>query len=64
MARGKHKIISYRTQCNAAPPEPSSPTTASSGYTNTSEKQHNDLKSHLMKILEAFKDDINNSLKK
>ena len=29
----------------------------------TSENQVNDLKSHLMKIIETFKEDINNSLK-
>jgi hypothetical protein len=32
------------------------------GYPNTPEEQDSDLKSHLMKIIEAFKN-INNSLK-
>jgi hypothetical protein len=42
--------------------EPNSPTTASPGYPNTPEKQDSDLKSHLMMMIEDFKD-INNSLK-
>ena len=63
MARGKLKIISDRLQYNLAPPEPSSLTPASPRYPNMPEKQDNDLKSHLMKMIEAFKEDINNSLK-
>jgi hypothetical protein len=43
--------------------EPSSPTTASPGYLDTPEKQDSDLKSNLMKMIENFKKDINNSLK-
>jgi hypothetical protein len=43
--------------------EPSSLTTASPEYTNTTENQEPVLKSCLMKILESFKEDINNSLK-
>jgi hypothetical protein len=41
-----------------APSEPSSPTTASPGYYNKPEEQNCDLKSHLMKMIEAFKEDI------
>ena len=63
MARGKHKNISNRNQCNLAPSEPSSLTTAITGYPNTPEKQDSDLKSHLMKMIEDLKEDINNSLK-
>jgi hypothetical protein len=44
--------------------EPSSPTRASPEYPNTPENQGSDLKSHLMKIIENFKEDINNALKK
>ena len=58
MARGKLKIISDRLQYNLAPPEPSSLTPASPRYPNMPEKQDNDLKSHLMKMIEAFKEDI------
>ena len=47
-----------------APSQPSSPTTASPGYFNILEKQDLDLKSHLTMLIEDFKKDINNSLKK
>jgi septal ring factor EnvC (AmiA/AmiB activator) len=63
MLRGKCKNISNRFQCDLAISEPSSPTIASPGYTNTPEKQDSDLKSHLMKMIEKFKEDINSSLK-
>jgi hypothetical protein len=46
-----------------APSEPSSSTTASPGYTNTPENQGNNLKSHLIKMIEAFKKDIKSSIK-
>jgi len=39
MARGKRKKLSNRNQGNLASAEPSSPTRASTGYPNTSEKQ-------------------------
>ena len=45
-----------------APSEPSSPTTGNPAYSITSEKQELDLKSHLILLMEDFKD-INNSLK-
>jgi hypothetical protein len=63
MAKGKCHIMSNRTQCNPVPGEPTSPTTASPGYPNTSEKQDNYLKSYVMKMIEAFKEDVKNSLK-
>ena len=37
-------------------------TTASPGYPNTLEKQDSDLRTHLMKMIEEFKGDVNNSL--
>ena len=43
--------------------KPSSLNTASPGYTNTPKNQEADLKSYLMKIIESFEEDINNSLK-
>jgi hypothetical protein len=43
--------------------EPSFPTTASSEYTNTLKNQKSVLISYLMKIIESFTKDINNSLK-
>ena len=43
--------------------EASYPMTASPGYPNTVEAQENDLKSNLMKMIEAFKGEMNKSLK-
>ena len=63
MVKGKHKTISNRSQYTWASSEPSSPTTARHEYKNTHESQEADLKSYLMKIIESFKKDINNSLK-
>ena len=63
MVKGKRKNISNRSQDTWASPEPISPTTASPEYTNTPENQESVLKSYLMKIIESFKEDINNSLK-
>jgi hypothetical protein len=45
------------------PSEPCSPSTTSHGQPNTSEKHDADVKSHLMKIIETFKEDLNNFLK-
>ena len=63
MVKGKVKTVSNRSQNTWASSEPSSPTTASPEYTNTPENQESVLKSYLMKIIESFKEDINNSLK-
>jgi hypothetical protein len=62
MVRGKHKNLSNRNQGYLASSESSSPTIASPGYPNTPEKQDLDLKSHLMMMIEDFKQEINNSL--
>ena len=43
--------------------EHSYPTTASPGYPSTAEAQENDLKSNLIKMIEAFKEEMNKSLK-
>jgi hypothetical protein len=64
MARGKGMKISSRNQVYLASLEHSSPTTASLGYPNTLEKQDYDLKSHFMMMIENYKKDIYNSLKK
>jgi hypothetical protein len=63
MARGKGKNISNRNQGYLALSEPSSPTTVSSVYPNTPEKQDTGLKSFFMMMIEDFKKDINNSFK-
>ena len=64
MAGGKHKKRSNRNQSYLASSEPNSPMIASSGYTITPEKQDMDLKSLLMMMMEYYKKEINNSLKK
>ena len=61
MEKGKCKNITKRNQGYLGSSEPSSPTTASPGYRNTSEKQDSGLKLHLM-MIEDFKKDINKSL--
>jgi hypothetical protein len=63
MARGKHKTLSNRSQYKWTSSEPSSPNTESPEYTNTPENQESVLKFYLMKIIEFFKEDINNSLR-
>jgi hypothetical protein len=60
MAKGKHKTISNRIQNTWESSEPNPPSTARPEYTNTPENQESVLKSCLMKILESFKEDINN----
>jgi hypothetical protein len=57
----KSKNIIKGSQCNMVPSALSVPTIVSLAYPNKPEEQ--DLKSHLMKMIEAFKEDINNSLK-
>jgi hypothetical protein len=62
MAKDKHKNLTNRNQDDLASSEPSTPSTASPGYTNTLEKQDSDLKSYIMMLIEDFKKDINNSV--
>jgi hypothetical protein len=63
MAKDKHKNLTNRNQDQSPSSEPSTPTTASPGYPNTSEKQDSDFNSYLMMLVEDFKKGINNSLK-
>jgi hypothetical protein len=63
VAKGKHKNLTNRKQDYLASSELNIPTIHSPGYPNTLEKQDVDLKSHLMMLIEDFKEDINNSLK-
>jgi hypothetical protein len=62
MARGKHKTISSRNQYMWTSSESSSSTTVNPEYNNIPENQEVDLESYLMKIIEFFKEDINNLL--
>jgi hypothetical protein len=55
MARDKCKTISKRSQYMWPSSQPSAPTTASTGYTNTAENQETDLKPYLLKLIESFK---------
>ena len=63
MVRGKCKTLINRNKDHSASSEPSPPTTASPGYSNTPEKQDSDVKSYLMMLVEDFKKGINNSIK-
>jgi hypothetical protein len=63
MAKGKHKNLTNRNQDHSPSSEPSTPTSASPGYPNTSEKLDSDLKAYLMMMVEDIKKDFNNSLK-
>ena len=63
MVKGKCKNVINRNQDHSLSSEPSTPTSASLGYTSTPEKQYSDLKSYLMMLEEDFKKGINNSLK-
>jgi hypothetical protein len=63
MVNGKSKNLTNRNQDHSPSSEPSTPTTASPGYPNTPKKQDSDLKLYLMKLIEDFKREINNSLK-
>jgi glycerol-3-phosphate cytidylyltransferase-like family protein len=63
MAKRKGKNISNRKQRNLASSKRSSLTTASPEHQNKMEKQHSDLKLHLMMMIQDFKKVINNSLK-
>ena len=58
MAKGKGKNISNKNQGYLASSEQSSPTTGSPENTNTPEKKDFDIKSHLMMMIEDFKNDI------
>jgi hypothetical protein len=60
MVKGKHKNLINRNQDYLASSEPSTPTTASPGYHNTTEKQDSDLESYINMLIENFKKDINN----
>ena len=63
MAKGRHKNLINRNQDNSSLSEPSTPTSASPGHTNTPEKLDPDLKAYLMMMVEDIKKDFNNSLK-
>ena len=55
MVKGKHKNLTNRNQDNWASSKPGTPITMSPGYPNKPEKKDNDLKTHLMKMMDVFK---------
>jgi hypothetical protein len=63
MAKGKGKTLTNRNQDHSASSEPSMSNTTHPGYPNTPEKQYLDLKSYIIRLVEYFKKDINNSFK-
>jgi chromosome segregation ATPase len=63
MVKGKYKSLTNRNQDYSPSSEPSTPTSASPGYTSTPEKQDSHLKSYLMMLVEDIKKDFNNSHK-
>jgi hypothetical protein len=63
MAKGKCKNLTNRNQDCSPSSEPSTPTSASPGYPNTTEKQDSDSKPYLMMLVDDLKKVINNSLK-
>jgi hypothetical protein len=63
MTKREFKDTINSTQGNMSPSEPSSPTTMNSRFRNEFEAQEEDLKSNLIRIIVAFKEDINRSLK-
>jgi hypothetical protein len=64
MSKGQFKNIINKSQRSMAAPESSQLTTASSGYSNAAEIQVNDLKTNFMKMIEAFKEEMNKSINK
>jgi hypothetical protein len=58
MSVSKHKTRSNRNQGYLASSETNSPTIASPGYTITPDKQHMDIKSLLIVMMEDFKKEI------
>lgn len=64
IVKAKHKCVKNKKQCNFGPSDHSSTTTTSPRHLNTPEKKDSEIKSHLMKIANAFKKDIRTPLKK
>ena len=58
MPEGQHKNTTNKSQGNTAPAEPTYPPTTSPRYPKETESQEDDPKSNLIKITEAFKEDV------
>ena len=62
MPKGQHKN-KVKFQGFMTPPEPSYPVIINPGYSNETEAQEEDFKSNPIKMIEAFKADMNKSFK-
>ena len=62
MAKHTMWAPSKNSQGNIVPPEPTYPAIASPEYSNPVKALEDDLKSNLVKIIEAFKKEMNESL--
>jgi hypothetical protein len=63
MAKGQLMNTNNNIQGNIVPPKPRYPTTTSNGYTNTTKAQEDNLKTNVLKMIEDFKEEMNESLK-
>ena len=63
MVKGKCKNPTNKNQDHSPSSEPSTPTSTSPGHPNTPKKLDQDLKAHLMMMVEDIKKDFNKSLK-
>lgn len=63
VAKGKHKNRTNKKHVSLTPPGWSYPATGSYGHTNTAEEQENGLEVRLVKMIDAFKEERNKSLK-
>ena len=61
---GKCQCPFSNLQSNMLTPEPSGNTTAKLDHPNPEEVEENDIKCNLMKMMENFKQEVKNSLKK
>jgi len=63
MAKSSRKNTMNKNLGNMTPSEHKYPTIANPGYPNTTKEQGNDLKSNLVKMIEAFKEEMYKSFK-
>jgi hypothetical protein len=63
MAKNPQMNTINKSQSNTTPSGHSNPTTANSGCPNATKAQENDLTSDFIKMIEAFKEEMNKPLK-
>ena len=63
IAKGPQKDTINKGHSHMTPLEHTYMSVVSPGYPNTTKAQENDLKSNLIKMIEAFKEEMNKSLK-